>query len=510
MKQHRAYVLGLMAVLCLLSLGLLVVALSHGRPRSASANTTSHLSSRPAAPAGATATPCGVCLAASTGATIVTATTFLTGSQCDDCAFVMSLPFPVHIGSSTFITGEISSNGHLDFDGKVFSEINACLPSTDVTAAIFAHWDDLDMRVSECGADCGIYTSVSGSAPNRIFDIEWRASLYVLRFQPVHFEIRLYEAQPRFEIIYGEITGDGGAATVGYQLSPTDFCQFSCDTASLFQGLMLAPGLPCNTSTPTGTQTPVPTNTRTSTRTNTPVLTSTSTHTRTATGTSTQTPLPTNTRTATGTPCAGCLTSTPTITPTPCPMNFTDVQPTDWFYEYVRCLYCRGAISGYSDGTFRPNALTTRGQLCKIVVLAYNLPIYTPPTPTFQDVPANHTFYQYIETAYHNGLLTGYNCGAGCLEFRPGANVTRAQLSKIVVNAAGWPIIDPAAPTFRDVPRGDTFYTFIETAYCHQIIAGYDCGTGCLEFRASANATRAQIAKIVCLAVRNEGVCNPP
>ena len=62
--------------------------------------------------------------------------------------------------------------------------------------------------------------------------------------------------------------------------------------------------------------------------------------------------------------------------------------PTDYFYEAVRYLYCRGVISGYADNTFRPYNNTTRGQLTKIVVLGFGMPIYSPPTPTFRDVPA--------------------------------------------------------------------------------------------------------------------------
>src|SRR5207244_1982808 len=117
-----------------------------------------------------------------------------------------------------------------------------------------------------------------------------------------------------------------------------------------------------------------------------------------------------------------CLTPTPT--PTPCPMSFTDVQPSDYFYESVRYLYCHGAISGYGDGTFRPYNLTTRGQFCKIVVLAEGWSIYTPPVPTFRDVPATDPFYGVIETAYNQGIISGYGCGMGCLEYRPGNNVT--------------------------------------------------------------------------------------
>src|SRR5438876_8186581 len=95
-----------------------------------------------------------------------------------------------------------------------------------------------------------------------------------------------------------------------------------------------------------------------------------------STATATWTQVPANTPT---------ITNTPTFTATPCPMNFSDVHTTDYFYEAVRYLYCEGAISGYSDGTFRPFNNTTRGQLCKIVVLAEHWDIYTPSTPTFQD-----------------------------------------------------------------------------------------------------------------------------
>ena len=182
-------------------------------------------------------------------------------------------------------------------------------------------------------------------------------------------------------------------------------------------------------------------------------------------------------------------------------MNFTDVQPSDYFYEAVRYLYCRGVISGYGS-VFLPYNNTTRGQLCKIVVLAEGFPVYAPPTPTFQDVPPAHAFYQYIETAYHQSIISGYTCGAGCLIFLPGNLITRGQLCKIVVLAQNWTLYTPPTPTFRDVPATDPFYAHIETAYSHGIISGYTCGPGCLEFRPTANATRGQVAKIVYEAVR--------
>src|SRR5205823_3900082 len=133
-------------------------------------------------------------------------------------------------------------------------------------------------------------------------------------------------------------------------------------------------------------------------------------------------------------------TSTPTITVTPCAIPFTDVHPTDYFFAGATYLYCKGAISGYQGNVFLPYNNTTRGQLTKIVVLGYSFAIYTPPTPTFRDVPTTQTFYQYIETAYHLNLISGYVCGGvgePCpgLYFRPGANSTRGQICKIVYQA---------------------------------------------------------------------------
>jgi hypothetical protein len=206
--------------------------------------------------------------------------------------------------------------------------------------------------------------------------------------------------------------------------------------------------------------------------------------------------------TATATPTSTpTVTRTPSPTPTLCPITFSDVLSTDYFYDPVRYLYCHLAISGYADNTFRPYNNTTRGQLAKIIVLAEGWPTYTPPTPTFRDVPTTHTFYLYIETAYSKGIISGYGCGAGCLEFRPGNNVTRAQLCKIIVLAQSWPVSPPGTPTFRDVPGGDPFYGYVETGFAHNIITGYACGAGCLEFRPGNNATRGQICKIVFLAV---------
>jgi len=60
------------------------------------------------------------------------------------------------------------------------------------------------------------------------------------------------------------------------------------------------------------------------------------------------------------------------------------------------------------------------------------------------DVPRSHPFFSYIETAKQYGLVSGYADGT----FRPGNEVTRGQLAKMVVTAAGWNLLNPATATF--------------------------------------------------------------
>jgi hypothetical protein len=180
--------------------------------------------------------------------------------------------------------------------------------------------------------------------------------------------------------------------------------------------------------------------------------------------------------------------------PTACPPDrpFNDVPVESTFYNPVSGLVTTGAASGYGDGSFRPMNTTTRGQLAKLVVLAFNLPLATDDTQHFSDVPADHAFFAYVETAYSRGLISGYSDGT----FRPFNNITRGQVAKVVVLAAGWQLANPATSTFSDVPADSTYYRYVETAYAKGIISGYGDGT----FRPGNSATRGQIAQVTMLA----------
>ncbi len=218
---------------------------------------------------------------------------------------------------------------------------------------------------------------------------------------------------------------------------------------------------------------------------------------------------------------------TPTITPggpTPCPVQFNDVPASSTFYDNIRCLACRGIVSGYPCGGpnepcpgsyFRPGNLVTRGQVAKIVANSAGYGDVVPSTQqTFEDVAPSSTFWLWVERVAGRGIISGYPCGGAgepCVApgnrpyYRPNNAVTRGQLAKIDTVAAGY-TETPTVQFYQDVPPGSTFYLYIERLASRGIVSGYPCG-GLGEpcphpgpgayFRPNNPVTRGQTAKIV-------------
>ena len=157
------------------------------------------------------------------GGTIVPGTVD-TGNHCDDCTTAVALPFSYTLYDQTYSTVNVDSNGTVQFGSNLSVFTNSCLPDPNSrTYMVYPYWDDL----YTLNSGFGIFTSVSGTAPNRIFNIEWRAQYYP-GTGTADFEVRLYEGQPRFDVIYGTLTNGNSSATAGVQ-RVTDFDQYFCN-----------------------------------------------------------------------------------------------------------------------------------------------------------------------------------------------------------------------------------------------------------------------------------------
>ena len=86
------------------------------------------------------------------------------------------------------------------------------------------------------------------------------------------------------------------------------------------------------------------------------------------------------------------------------------MPPDSTFYSNIRCLACRGILSGYADGTFRPGNDITRGQIAKVVSNAANLQD-DPGPQRYEDVAEDNPFYIWINRLSIHGFMGGYPCG---------------------------------------------------------------------------------------------------
>ena len=118
------------------------------------------------------------------------------GNHGDDTVTTVAMPFPYTLYDHTFNSINLSSNGNAQFTTTDNAGTNVCLPWLSHNFTIFPYRDDQRTDANPgcsaySGGTCGIYTSVSGIAPHRILNIEWRAVYNNNTSQHANHELRL-------------------------------------------------------------------------------------------------------------------------------------------------------------------------------------------------------------------------------------------------------------------------------------------------------------------------------
>ena len=108
--------------------------------------------------------------------------------------------------------------------------------------------------------------------------------------------------------------------------------------------------------------------------------------------------------------------------------SFPDVNKDDWFNITVSSLANMGALSGYEDGTFRPNEPISRAELAAMAVRFYDTFEAEYEEGTFLDVDGDEWYADAIAAAEELGIIGGYPDGT----VRPNNNITRAETCAIV------------------------------------------------------------------------------
>jgi 5'-nucleotidase / UDP-sugar diphosphatase len=102
---------------------------------------------------------------------------------------------------------------------------------------------------------------------------------------------------------------------------------------------------------------------------------------------------------------------------------FTDVEESHPYYAGIQVLASAGIIVGYGDGTFKPDAMVTRGQAAKMIVAALKLDTQSAVNPGFIDVNEKNHYYSSIATLVGTGFIRGHADNT----FRPNDPITHSE-----------------------------------------------------------------------------------
>lgn len=167
---------------------------------------------------------------------------------------------------------------------------------------------------------------------------------------------------------------------------------------------------------------------------------------------------------------------------------FTDTKVSAWYYNYMHKLVDKGAISGYPDGTFKPQNTMTNAEFVTMIVGA---------TIGKQEKTGKHWASGYMDAARENEMLMGDEMAEDSWN-KP---VTRQQMAVIIGRTTDKILkeepltdTDKYAAEIKDYAElCDYCKPYVLQSYGKGIISGYPDGT----FGGSQTATRAEVCSMM-------------
>lgn len=159
----------------------------------------------------------------------------------DDGEADVTMPFDFTFYGTTSDQVCIGNNGAMLFGqtGCSISFSNGALPSSSVPMGILPFWDDMDDETGD------VYYETQGTAPNRVFIVEWFDRPHFNGVGTATFEVILYEGTNEILFQYEDVDfGDpafdlGASATVGLNMDAATANQYSFNSPVLDNGLAI-------------------------------------------------------------------------------------------------------------------------------------------------------------------------------------------------------------------------------------------------------------------------------
>lgn len=182
----------------------------------------------------------------------------------------------------------------------------------------------------------------------------------------------------------------------------------------------------------------------------------------------------------------------PTTDPKDKDSVFSDVKVDNWAKKHIEYLYEIKYISGYDDGTFRPDQSVSREEFLKMLLNAASVDT-TDATTTFGDITADDWCYSVVAAAERDGIINGDNGNFG-----KGRSITREDMCTMVARAAEKYNIrldtQYSADLFDDY---NNISDYAQDSVTKLQTAGIINGMGDGTFAPKGEVTRAMAAKVI-------------
>jgi len=188
-------------------------------------------------------------------------------------------------------------------------------------------------------------------------------------------------------------------------------------------------------------------------------------------------------------------------TPAIAQSTFSDVQG-NWAQSCISELTQRGIISGYPDGTFRPNNPVTRAEYASMVGKAFPNVARVRGAVQFVDVPSSFWAFNAISVASQTGFLSGYPGNV----FNPGQNIPRAQVLVSLASGLNYAPSQPVASTLGVFADASTIPGYAQTGIAaateRQLVVNYPTVS---LLNPNQLASRAEVSSFLCQALTSSG-----
>lgn len=165
-------------------------------------------------------------------------------------------------------------------------------------------------------------------------------------------------------------------------------------------------------------------------------------------------------------------------------LPFKDVTMDNPNFQAIVALKEKGIISGYPDGTFKPNQVVNRAEALKMIYGIDNLNAWSAADGaifggateevTFKDIDKNAWYFEYLQRAMNDGVVKGYPDNT----FKPDQTVNTVENLKMLlehtflrVNPGAIDSQEYLLPAYADVSKQEWYSPYVNYARSKNIIS---------------------------------------